>query len=65
MKKTVSFILAALMLAAMFGSAIMERDKATPNKDITSYFFHYHAGTDRANKAHIFFGLNDKQQGPI
>lgn len=55
----------ALMLAAMFGSAIMQRDKATPTKDITTYFFHYHAGTDRKNKAHIFFGLNDLGQGPI
>lgn len=55
----------ALMLAAMFGSAIMERDKASPKKDITTYFYHYHVGTDRVNKSHIFFGLNDLNQGPI
>ena len=55
----------ALMLAAMFGSAIMERDKASPKKDNTTYFFHYHVGTDRVNKSHIFFGLNDLNQGPI
>lgn len=55
----------ALMLAAMFGSAIMERDKASRKKDNTTYFYHYHVGTDRVNKAHIFFGLNDWNQGPI
>lgn len=55
----------ALILAAMFGSAIMERDKATPTKDVTTYFYHYHVGTERKNKAHIFFGLNDLGQGPI
>lgn len=54
----------ALILAAMFGSAIMERDKASPSKDITTFFFHYHVGTDRSNKAHIFFGLNDLGQSP-
>lgn len=55
----------ALILAAMFGSAIMERDKATPKKDITTYFFHFHVGTDRKNRGHIFFGLNDLGQTPI
>ena len=55
----------ALILASMFGSAIMQRDKATPTKDITTYFFHYHVGTERKNKAHIFFGLNDLGQGPV
>lgn len=55
----------ALMLAAMFGSAIMERDKPSPQKDTTTYFFHYHIGTNRVNKAHIFFNLNDLGQGPI
>lgn len=56
---------AALLLAAMHGSAIMERDKASPNKDITTYFYHYHLGTGRVSKAHIFFGLNDAGQGPV
>lgn len=55
----------ALTLAAMFGSAIMERDNARPGKDVTSFFYHYHAGTDRQNKAHIFFGLNDLGMGPV
>lgn len=55
----------AMLLAAMHGSAIMERDKAGPNKDITTYFFHYHLGTGRESKAHIFFGLNDAGQGPV
>lgn len=54
----------ALILAAMFGSAIMERDKASPSKDITTFYFHYHVGTNRENKAHIFFGLNDLGQAP-
>lgn len=54
----------ALILAAMFGSAIMERDKASPSKDISTFYFHYHVGTDRGNKAHIFFGLNDLGQAP-
>ncbi|MBR5479223.1 MAG: hypothetical protein IKU84_03510 [Clostridia bacterium] len=44
----------AMMLAAMHGSGICERDK-----DNVSYFYHYHLGTDRQNKAHIFFGAND------
>lgn len=55
----------ALLLAAMHGSAIMERDKAGPNKDVTTYFYHYHLGTGRESKAHIFFGLNDAGQGPV
>lgn len=50
---------AALMLAA-----IMERDKASPTKDVTTFFFHYHAGIGRSNGAHIFFGLNDLGYGP-
>ena len=54
----------ALLLAAMYGAAIMERDKARPSKDITTYFYHYHLGTDRTNKAHVFFGLNDAGVGP-
>ena len=54
----------ALLLAAMCGAAIMERDKARPSKDITTYFYHYHLGTDRTNKAHVFFGLNDAGVGP-
>lgn len=54
----------ALILAAMFGSAIMERDKPAPSKDITTFYFHYHVGTNRGNKAHIFFGLNDLGQAP-
>ena len=53
----------ALLLAAMYGAAIMERDKARPSKDITTYFYHYHLGTDRTNKAHVFFGLNDAGVG--
>ena len=48
----------------MYGAAIMERDKARPSKDITTYFYHYHLGTDRTNKAHVFFGLNDAGVGP-
>lgn len=55
----------ALLLAAMHGSAIMERDKAAPSKDISTYFYHYHLGTGRESKAHIFFGLNDAGQGPV
>jgi len=55
----------ALALAAMCGSAIMERDKASPTKDITTYYFHYHVGTDRKNGAHIFFGVNDLGQMPF
>jgi len=43
----------------------MERDKASPTKDITTYYFHYHVGTDRKNGAHIFFGVNDLGQMPF
>lgn len=56
---------AAMLLAAMHKSAIMERDKAKPNKDISSYFFHYHLGVEREIGGHIFFGLNDLGQGPM
>lgn len=54
----------ALLLAAMFGAAICERDAARPSKDITTYFYHYHLGTNRAYKGHVFFGLNDAGVGP-
>lgn len=49
----------ALMLAAMHGSGIMERDK-----DQESYFYHYHLGLNRNIKGHIFFGANDFGQVP-
>jgi len=55
----------AKLLAAMFGSGIMERDSPSKKKDITTYFYHYHTGTNRSNKAHIFFGTNDLGQTPI
>lgn len=51
---------AALALVAMHGSGIMERDK-----DKESFFYHYHLGTDRIIKSHIFFGLNDFGEGPV
>lgn len=50
---------AALFLAAMHGSAIMERDK-----DKATYYYHYHLGTDRQLKGHIFFGVNDFGETP-
>lgn len=63
----------ALMLASMLGSSIMERDKAKPKKDISTYYFHYHVDvvildafhTERPNKAHVFFGENDLGQTPV
>ena len=62
----------ALMLASMFSASIMERDKAKPEKDISTYYFHYHVDiiildafrNKRPNKAHIFFGVNDRGETP-
>ena len=52
---------AAQNLALLYnGSLIGERDK-----DQMTHFYHYHFGTDRKVKAHVFFGLNDYGQGPM
>lgn len=52
---------AALILAAMSPKgSICERDK-----DKVSYFYHYHLSSDRSEKAHVFFGMNDLGETPI
>ena len=51
----------ALLLAAMHGAAIMERDK-----DESTYWYHYHLGAEQKGKSkgHIFFGTNDLGETP-
>jgi hypothetical protein len=51
---------ALMMVATFFGSGICERDK-----DQTTYFYHYHLGTDRNIHTHVFFGTNDLGEEPI
>lgn len=42
------------------GSVAMRCEEGVVLESVGTYF-----GTDRVNKSHIFFGLNDLNQGPI
>lgn len=52
----------ALALASLHGEYYSERDK-----DMPSYFYHYHLGPDKKHKVggHIFYGTNDYGETPI